>query len=109
MTTDIEIYSSTRMQGWQQFEFAVQSDVVRNLWEQSTYMLEQGKNEDAEMLLTRALEISPDSTYRPLIQAYLSCVGEELQYPISPSDNIPIDGDIVPQETAGTEDTPTEE
>jgi tetratricopeptide (TPR) repeat protein len=109
MTTDIEIYSSTRIQSWQQFEFGVQADVVRNLWEQSTYMLEQGKNADAEKLLMRALEVSPDSAYRPLIQAYLSCVSEEPQFPISPSDMIPVDGEIVPQETAKNEGEPTEE
>lgn len=108
LTTDFEIYSNTRTQSWQQFEYGVQADVVRNLWEQAAYMLEQGKNGEAEELLNRALDISPDSTYRPLIQAYLSCVSDEPQYPITPSDLIPIDGETVPQES-DEESTPSVE
>jgi len=109
LSSDFDLYQKTRYRNWQQFLYSVQSDVVRQLWEQAVYQLEQGENSQAKELLTRAVELSPDSEYRPFLAVYLSALGENSIPVVSPAAEIPIDPEIVPAGDIAAEDSKTSE
>ena len=92
LSGDPEAYQLVRYQGWQQVEFQVQDLAAYNLWVQSVFQLESGQNAKAEKLLRRALDIAPNSSIRPLLITYLSCVSRK---PMSmsilpPAEQIPV-------------------
>lgn len=93
-TVDPEIYTLGRFQNWTRWATQVQEETARNIWEQAVFRIEQGNYSEAAELLQRAMEISPNASFRPMLFSYLSCVSEEELDPFPPTDRIPVTGDM---------------
>ncbi|HUG17911.1 MAG TPA: tetratricopeptide repeat protein [Planctomycetaceae bacterium] len=98
---DADRYNLRRMQSYFSWVGGEREILIQNLWWIAVMELERGRNDAGIEMFKRILEISPDTSLRPLVARYLYALGELNVDPIGPGDRIPVTPDLfTPDETA---------
>jgi hypothetical protein len=98
LSVDPDIYTRSRYGGWNAWTNQVQEETVQNLWQQAVILLEEGQNSESADVVKRALDIAPNSNFRPMLYAYLTCVSKEQVDPYPPAERIPVTADMFAEE-----------
>ncbi|HSG72129.1 MAG TPA: hypothetical protein VLA12_17045, partial [Planctomycetaceae bacterium] len=98
---DADRYNLRRLQSYFSWVGGEREILIQNLWWIAVMELERGRNDAGIEMFKRILEISPDTSLRPLVARYLYALGELNVDPIGPGDRIPVTPDLfAPDETA---------
>ena len=105
---DSHAYSLSRVRSISEWMGGSREVLIQNMWWIAFLELERGRNQAAAKIFKRILEISPDTSLRPLVAGYLYAIDGTRFDPFSPVDRIPITADIFASNSEEQKDHPTE-